>query len=391
MKILHVTYADSGGGAARAAFRLHTAQRARGIDSEMWVMRKGTGDPHVHQMREWFPGRNALALRIEERILRAVPSTDPRSDRSLNLVPSRLHRRINDSDADVVHLHWIHQAMISVAEIARITKPVVWTLHDGWAAAGTEHYPNGHASSLIDRLAAARKRRHWRDFPFVIVTPSTWLSAVFGENAIFRDRRRHVVPNPVLADEFALQDRARVRRDLGLSGDRITLLFGAHDVTHPRKGADLLADALATLADFEGRAIELVVFGGGEPLPAMPVPVRRIGWVGNELAAWYNAAAVLLAPSRIDNLPNTVAEAMGCGLPAVAFRIGGLPDLIDHRRTGYLARPFDVEDFAAGIRWVLGEPRETLQRAVGERARMLAADTVVPAYLEVYEQALAAS
>lgn len=391
MKILHVTYTDGGGGAARAAFRLHCAQRAHGIESLMWVMKKVTSDPHVHEISEWFPGRNALALRIEERILRALPAADPRSDRSLNLVPSRLHRRINDSDADVVHLHWIHQEMISVREIARISKPMVWTLHDGWAGGGTEHYPNGGPHSLLDRLAAARKRRHWQDVPFEIVSPSTWLSERCADTAVLRHRRRHVVPNPILSQEFKSQDRVRTRRELGIGDRQIALLFGAHDVTHPRKGADLLARALTMLAPDLRRRVELIVFGSGEPLTTMPVPVRRIGWIEKELAAWYNAADVLVVPSRIDNLPNTVAEATCCGLPAVAFRIGGLPDLIEHRRTGYLAEPFDTNDFAGGIQWVLGERREALQRGLGERARMLSAEAVVPAYLDVYAHAVAGS
>jgi glycosyltransferase involved in cell wall biosynthesis len=391
VKILHVTYADGGGGAARAAYRLHAAQRAHGVDSVMWVMKKATGDPHVHQVSEWFPGRNAIAQRIEQRILRAMPAAEARSDRSLNIVPSRLHRRINGSDADVVHLHWIHLEMISVSEIARITKPLVWTLHDGWAGAGTEHYPAGTPPAWIDRLAAARKRRQWQDRSFVIVSPSQWLSDRCAESAVLRGRPARVVPNPVLPGEFSRQERARARRDLGLGDDRIVLLFGAHDVSLPRKGADLLSDALTALPPVVRRDVALVVFGGGELPAPMPVPVRRLGWIGSDLATWYNAADAHLVPSRIDNLPNTVGEAMCCGLPSVGFRIGGLPDLIDHRRTGYLAEPFDVNDFAAGIHWVLGASREALQRAIVERSRMLRAEAVVPAYLDIYAHAVAAT
>lgn len=388
MKILHVTYADSGGGAARAAYRLHAAQRAHGVDSAMWVMKKSTVDPYVQQVGEWFPGRNALALRIQDRLLRAMPAADPRSDRSLNLVPSRLHHRINASDADVVHLHWIHEEMISVAEIARITKPLVWTLHDGWAGAGTAHYPNAAAPPLVERLAAARKRHHWRHVPFVIVSPSRWLASVCRQSLILQHRTARVVPNPIPRGEFELQDRQRARRELDLRDDAILLLFGAHDVSHPRKGADLLAQTLQGL-EWGRNPVELIVFGGGD-VPAMPIPVRRTGWVEHGLARWYAAADVMLVPSRADNLPNTAAEAMCCGLPAVGFRVGGLPDLIDHRQTGYLAEPFDTRDFAAGIHWALGERSEGFRHAVHERARQLRPDAVVPAYAEAYAEAVGA-
>ena len=388
MKVLHVTCADGGGGAARAAYRLHRAARAHGIESRMLVMRKGTDDPHVHQAGEWFPGRNRVARALEWRLLRAMPVADPRSDRSLNLVPSRLHRDINASDADLAHLHWIHEEMISVAEVARINKPVVWTLHDAWACSGTEHYPSAHAAPLIERLAVHRKRRHWRDAPFALVAPSRWLAGVYGDSEIFRGRTAHVIPNPVPDDEFGLRDRARARRDLGLADDRFVVLFGAHDVTLPRKGIDLLAQALDVLVRECDAPIELVIFGGGDSIPDMPLPVRRVGRITGELATLYNAADVLVAPSRVDNLPNIVTEGMMCGLPVVAFSIGGLPDVIDHERTGYLATPFDVCDLAAGIRWTIRRGRAALQPAVLDKARMLHADRVVPAYVDVYTRAI---
>lgn len=386
MKVLHVTYADSGGGAARAAYRLHGALRDRGIDSSMLVMKKGTDDPHVHVARAWFPGRNGLARRLHDRILRAVPAADPRADRSLNLVPGRLHRQINASGADVVHLHWVHEEMISVAEIARIEKPIVWTLHDAWACGGSEHYPAAHDARLLERFMRARKRRHWRDLPWVLVAPSRWMAGVCGNSATFQDRIVHVIPNPV-PTEFSPRDRREARRKLGLGDDTRTLLFGAHDVTLPRKGADLLAQSLQALGSSAG-PLDLLVFGGGDAMPPVPLPVRRTGWVADDLATLYNAADVLLAPSRIDNLPNTVAEAAACGLPTVGFRVGGLPDLVCHRHTGYLAEPFDAADFTNGIRWVLGERREALQPAVLDGARRLQPDAIVPAYLEAYQQAV---
>jgi len=67
----------------------------------------------------------------------------------------------------------------------------------------------------------------------------------------------------------------------------------------------------------------------------------------------YSLADVFVCPSRIDNLPNTVAEAMACGVPCVAFEIGGLPDMIDHGINGWLATPFDPVDLLKGIKWVL--------------------------------------
>ena len=67
----------------------------------------------------------------------------------------------------------------------------------------------------------------------------------------------------------------------------------------------------------------------------------------------YSSADVMLIPSRQDNLPNTGLEAHATGVPVIAFNTGGLSDIIDHKKNGYLADPFDVEDFAKGIVWIL--------------------------------------
>jgi len=376
MKILHVTYADSGGGAALAAHRLHLALRNSGVDSSMLVRTHGTGDPHVHVARQWFPGRNGIARRLQQFALDASPAPDPLTARSLNLVPSGLHRRINASDADIVHLHWINEEMISVAEVGRISKPVVWTMHDCWAMAGSEHYPSG-MDTRVERTMRARKRRHWRTVPAALIAPSSWMAARCNASEIFKNRDVHVIPNAVPADAFGLRDRCETRRRLGIDAAARVLLFGADEVTSPRKGADLLPPALRHLDN-----VMLIAFGRGE-LPAMPVPVRRTGW-SDDLVSLYNAADVLLAPSRIDNLPNIVAEAAACGLPAVAFGVGGMPDLIGQCVTGYLASPFDTADFAAGIRWVL-EQREPLRAAVVDRARRYSPAAVASAHVDVYQ------
>lgn len=106
-----------------------------------------------------------------------------------------------------------------------------------------------------------------------------------------------------------------------------------------------------------------------QELPRFPIPARHLGAFHSEadLAALYAAADVFVAPSQQDNLPNTVMEALACGTPCVAFDIGGMPDMIEHRRNGYLARPYESDDLAAGIAWVV----EDLERwrKLSEHAR----------------------
>ena len=172
-----------------------------------------------------------------------------------------------------------------------------------------------------------------------------------------RDWPVSVIHNPIDTEKWKPIDRAFARDLLGLPQEAILLLFGAAGGGQdPRKGFDLLRDALARLTkNFSG--LELLVFGQGPPKnpPDHGFPVHYAGHLHDDLSlrVMYSAADAFVLPSRQDNLPNTGVEAMACGTPIIAFETCGLSDLVQHKETGWLARPFDTEDLAAGIRWVL--------------------------------------
>ncbi|MHC5829061.1 MAG: glycosyltransferase, partial [Nostoc sp.] len=98
-----------------------------------------------------------------------------------------------------------------------------------------------------------------------------------------------------------------------------------------------------------------------------------------------------VAPSRQDNLPNTVVEAIACGTPTVAFKIGGMPDLIEHRVSGYLAQPYEAEDLATGIQWVLQQQKESKSLSLAARRHaeyMFDPVRVAQQYVTVYKEAM---
>jgi glycosyltransferase involved in cell wall biosynthesis len=96
-------------------------------------------------------------------------------------------------------------------------------------------------------------------------------------------------------------------------------------------------------------------------------------------------------PSLEDNLPNTIMEAMACGVPCVGFKTGGIPEEIDHKKTGYVAQQRDAADLAQGIRWVLDEAdRDALRQASVRKVNTTYAQNAVSLrYIEVYNEALA--
>jgi glycosyltransferase involved in cell wall biosynthesis len=411
LKVLQLNYSDINGGAARAAYRIHHAFRGSGIDSCMLVNVAASGDWTVQgPSSQWGKAISRVRPQLVAPLRKLLRTGNP-IIHSPAFVPSRWPERIYAFDADVVQLHWVQGEMLSIAEIGRICKPIVWTLHDMWAFCGAEHYSTDHrwrdgyrsdnrpaheSGFDLNRHTWQRKRKHWRR-PLQIVCPSQWLADCVRASALMGEWPVAVVPNPIDTGCWRPIDQLQARHLLGLPQDCPLLLFGAMGGgTDPRKGIDLLLAALARLrAEPNLQTLQLVVFGQCAPQspPQLGFPVHYTGHLHDDLSlrALYSAADVMVIPSRQENLPNTGLEAHACGTPVAAFNTGGLPDIVSDRVTGALAEPFEPASLAAAIRWLLEDPHrhQSLRRAARQRAEELWNPARVAAlYAEVYQQAM---
>lgn len=406
MKVFQINHSDISGGAARAAYRIHHCLRSQGIDSRMWVNNALAGDWTVDGP---IGKMSKAAIVVRGQIggqIRHVLKTENPIVHTPALLPSRWPKRINESNADLVHLHWVGGEMLSIADIGRITKPVVWTLHDMWAFCGAEHYtedfrwrdgyrrdnrPTYESGFDLNRWTWRRKRKHWQR-PMHIVTPSRWLGDCVRESVLFRDWPCHVIPNPLDTERWSPLDQRLARKLLHLPQDVPLLLFGAiGGGKDPRKGFDLLVEALSCLrGETDAKGLELVVFGQLEPEQRLELgfPVHYTGHLHDDLSlrVLYSAADVVVVPSRKEAFGQTASEAHACGTPVVAFDACGLPDIVVHQSTGYLARPFETKDLAAGITWILKSDQTKLREQ--SRARAMARysyGVVAEAYGRIYE------
>ncbi|MCU0463591.1 MAG: glycosyltransferase family 4 protein [Anaerolineae bacterium] len=367
MKILHLNAREKTGGAARAAHRLYTGQRALGLDARMAVLRRQSQDPNVILVEMSRPERwlHRWALRRERPISSiGTPWTAGRAS-------APVARYAAHFQPDITHLHWLGEGLLSVEALAGLTKPLVWTLHDQWILTGGCHYTGGCTGyqrrcgacpqlrssdeNDLSRAVWSRKQRAWDSLPLTLVAPSRWMAEAVRASSLFANHRVEVIPNGIDTEVYRPYDKTFAREVLGLPANKPLLLFGATQVDDPRKGLHHLEVALARLVDVAG--LELVMFGAGQAIPAVTLPVHTIGALNDDrlLALLYSAVDVLAVPSVEDNLPNTVMEAMACATPCVSFNIGGLSDLIDHRVNSYLAEPFSPDDFAAGVGWALSD------------------------------------
>lgn len=232
-----------------------------------------------------------------------------------------------------------------------------------------------------------RKTRVFQPLDITVVTPSRWLAEMARQSSVFADKRIEVIPNGLDTEVFKPMHRQEARERLGIPSDKPIVLFGAQSMMDPRKGWDLLRDALRSLK----RPCTLLVFGGGSVVidQAPHVMVRSLGAITDDevLASAYSAADVFVCPSREDNLPNTVAEALACGTPCAVFAVNGLPDMVEHRMNGWLAKPFDSAGLAEGIRWLVEHPQpdQLRQAARGKAVSDYSLTVMGDRYMALYE------
>lgn len=388
MKVLTVNSADLEGGAARAAYRLHQGLLRIGMDPHMLVQGRTSDDPRV-KGPETSLSKAISRIRPTLDLLpvKRYPNFGSKLFSPAWLPFSGLADRINASDADVVHLHWITGGMLRLEELARVNKPMVWSLHDMWAYTGGCHYDEecdrwrtGCGACPVLGSSKERDLSH-RVFQrklalyarlkdrLTIIGLSNWMADRARESRLMKDLRVVRLPNPIDTDVFKPVDRLAARDILGLPADKPLVLFGAVNATgDPRKGFPHLSEALRSLP--KGSA-ELAVFGASRPErpPDMGHPIHYLGRLHDDasLCLLYNAADVTVVPSLQENLSNTIVESLACGTPVVAFAIGGNGDMVDHHVNGTLAKAFDPTDLAAGIRWVLEHPRQEEVRGHARR------------------------
>ena len=410
MKILHVSTSDiRGGGACIAAYRLHSALHEAEIDSRMLVRTKASTDPFVLEVGadevsfadvtdssgmaseirppkvqcRWAIWGNRLAVRgrgwLGAKLLQALGMKGC----SLNILPTGLQKVLNASDADIIHFHWPHGEMISIREIAKINKPLVWTLHDCWPFLGAEHHSsadywmfnheshekenidgiNGFnvqrakrfnpVSDVVNQYIFRLKQRAWKRLNVSFIAPSNWMAEQLRQSKLFTGASVTVIPNGLDLHVFQPLDRVECRDKFRLPQDKKLLLFGANNPLDPNKGCDLLEQALLAMTGRYG--VELVVFGAAGSRNIAGLKTHWMGVISSEkeMAALYNTADGICVPSRKESFGQTASEALACGTPVLAFRTSGLMDIVDHKKNGYLAESFNIKSFSQGLKWIL--------------------------------------
>lgn len=415
LKVTLINTSETVGGAAVACNRLLKAIRKQGKNAQLLVRDKKSNEPFVKSTtNSWFKEKLNFYRFVYERLsfLPYERSKQIRFAFSLANSGEDISKNTLVKEADVLHLHWINQGFLSLKSLERLfisDKPIIWTLHDMWSFTGGCHYAgdcseyknncgncpflkNPKAKDLSYRILKKKEKLFEKAKNLTFVTCSNWLAEKVKESYLLKNFNIKSIPNSIDTNLFSPQKREIARRKRKINSDKRIILFGAANIFDTRKGWKYLTQSLDVMYNKHPEIndkVELMIFGKAQEEINLPYKVHNLSYLNNpeEIAEVYSLADVFVLPSLEDNLPNTVMESLACGTPVVAFDIGGIPEMVKHNKTGFLATKKNSEELAEGIYQTLFKQNKTEIRT-SCRQKVLnsySENTISNLYWDLYE------
>lgn len=390
-----------------AAFRLHKVLTERGVHSTMLSLTKDL--PTAEKI-------NSLRLRAQAKAM-ANGRMHKRLVKKVNKEYGMFSYPILGSDvsnhplvlgADIIYLHWIIGGFMnfnSIKKLAKLNKPIIVFMHDMWSMTGGCHYSfsctnfesncaNCQMFPKAERVALPQKGFNKKQKLYGLFTnlhfiaPSNWLYELAKKSMLLKNKPIHYIANVVDTKPFKPMNQKFARQVFGLKENTKIIAFGAASPKSPYKGWQYLKGALVELSQTCGTEnFSVVIFGSDHDeqiAKAIPFETHFVGRLRDEYttALLYNAADVFVAPSLAEAFGLVILEALRCGTPVAAFNTGGIPDLVQHGKNGYLAKYKDTKDLADGIRFCIDEGLE------GFASNVFDVDSIVSSHKTLHEALL---
>lgn len=394
MKVLHLLSGDLTGGAARGALWLHNAQLSMGLKSEIIIdSNHNSNQSEIHTNTRNLEKLSRLVRSKIDRIPNQLLNKNNISY-SYNLVGRDILNNPIYQNADIIHLHWINNGFLSLHQINKMKKPIVWTLRDMWPLTGGCHYTmscvqyktgcgncpllKGNFHYDASYFLSIYKQNIVRKNNITAVGISSWISQCAKDSFIFKDSRIETIGNTIDVEKFQPLNKKIAKEILKIKNKKI-ISFGAQYINDNYKGMNELLKSLEIIS--RRNDIHLFIFGNisNDIIQTINIPYTYFGFVRDDLSLnlIYSASDVFVAPSKMEAFGKTIAESMSCGTPVVAFNFSGPQDIIDHQQSGYLAKPYCEFDLACGMNYILNL-NEIEYNSMAHSARKKIIDTFSP-------------
>ena len=420
MKILHLTLSDSDGGAARAAYRIHKGLCSENIDSRMLVLYKKTNDNTVFEAYETYGKFSKLKRynivskfvnKINKLHLKLIWSKYPnRGEVPFFLFgKSQVEDSVQKIESDILHLHWIN-SFVNFNEKQLKEKPVVWTLHDCNPFTGLCHslvdcekhktkcgscpILKSNDSKDISATNFLKKQKRYNRLNLHIVCPSNWMAEKVRESVLLTNFELSIIHHGLNISVFSPIEKQIAKEALKFNKNKKVVLYGAINAkVNKLKGYHFLHKALIELrVKYSKDDVQIVIFGEADGGTIADFETTYLGHISDDrfLSVIYSSADVMVVPSIQEAFGLTASESLACGTPVTAFATSGLLDIVDHKKNGYLAKPFESDDLANGISWCL-ENNNDGQLSINGRNKVLnnfTIDIMTEKYLSLYKSIL---
>ncbi len=393
MNILTINTLDRKGGAAEVAWSIKTELEKKGHLINLLVGRKNSDDDLV----KVIPYNRVMGR------LAYFAATDIdfwMSDKILDMEEFRV--------ADVVHCHNLHGNYFKLATLEKMAKlkPVIWTFHDMWPI--TPHCAHAFDGKVREgffqcpsldtyqkilwhneKYLSRKKRIIYDNSSFHVVVPSLWLKEKVSQS-VLSEKPIHLIPNGIDTSVFFKRDKSACRKKHNLPQNKKIILFvAAGGKNNEWKGWEYTE---AVISHFQKKEeCVLVCIGGDKSEKKASNEIIYIPYVEdkNILAEYFSSADVFLFTSIAENLPLVVLEAMGAGTPVVSFDVGGVKEVVTHKKNGYIAEYKNADDLIRGVEYIFSLPTNELQEMSDQSAQKVkdnfSMKIMVDKYLELYK------
>jgi glycosyltransferase involved in cell wall biosynthesis len=276
-------------------------------------------------------------------------------------------------EPNVISLHNTQSGYFATPLIRKLSQisPVAWTLHDMWSFTGNPAQTFGNMSwrqmkndHSLTRIPPAiglntgkwllrQKKNIYSKSELTIITPSLWLKAMAEQSPVFYGKKIYHIYNGVDTTIYKPKNKQECKLKVGLPPGSKAIMFSAQDLdkNNPWKGGADLLTILSKINAITEKKIEFIAIGKskGEGLGLFKnINVYYKGYIKdeNEMSDYLNAADLFIYPTRADNLPNVLVEAIACSTPCITFNIGGTTEIIIQGVNGQVIEPFDFDKFA---------------------------------------------
>jgi glycosyltransferase involved in cell wall biosynthesis len=377
MKVLILNSNDLRGGASIAARRISNALKLYYNVNQLFVVgnKKSNEDQIICSRENSFETYTELLIHLFTSFLGLQQQWFPFSTKKLLKIVKQFR-------PDVIHIHNTHgiDSFLPTVLLPELSKfsPIVWTLHDMWAFTGNAAHSNDTNWKILRQgkgdnfrfpqiilnngtWLLKQKKSVYEKSDITFVCPSMWLTNLSLQSPALNGKKIINVKNGIDLTIFKPLHKVNLREKFNIAGSERVILFLANSLNDKQKGGEELDDILSKINKINPGNIVLVLIGGGKikslakyanfKILQLPYQQDEIG-----ISEIYNIADVLIYPSKADNLPFVLIEAIACGLPCISFNIGGCNEIILDDFNGFLIPPFNTQLFVEKVIYCLNNP-----------------------------------